>query len=61
MPKFKYNGVDTCRYGTALVRPGDIIEASGHPGHNFEALIVPAPPIKALPANVKPDKIEDNK
>lgn len=44
MPKYRYDGDGECRYGTAPVRKGDIIEASGPPGKRFVLVVETMPP-----------------
>ena len=57
MPKYKYNGQSPCHLGTALVRPGDIVDASATPGKNFTIVEAPKPP--APPRKTRAEDTEE--
>jgi len=36
MPKFRYEGLESIRHGSALIEPGTIIDLSSAPNKNFK-------------------------
>ena len=59
MPKFRYTGTETARYGSGLIKPGDVVDLPSAPNKHYMPVTLPlkqAPVTAKKPADSKTDK-----